>query len=615
MSMPDLDDDAPAFRTRSTWPLLVFLGLLAAGAGYFAWRVATTPEPRRVLVAIDFDGHWFTGSRPAALLADELNEQLESLGFEPVRAGDPKVTEALETSETLRDAARKLKAAFVVTGSVKAEVIEHPVGGGYFEVRASGTVEVFHIDDETPVSTPVSAWAGARDRDCAIDALAQGTVALQATDAALPALLANPSLATLLAGDAKTIVELRPASKFVVARDRLLHQSEDAYRAYGERRLAAERGPVAVTYHGSTANEDALAGVGPRGVLVKTENARPFVAPRTLRLGLREDLETVEWRGPDGARSVLWSGYNVYSYPGVSRDGQVVVLIEDLFGWAKAVTRVGPDGRPKRLLLHDEHRYSSPQPSAAGTYVALYERTCRRCDDGLLVLDASGGVRLRVDREGGGFDGLAWLDDVRLAVLHTPSARPADDAGDDDEDADGAEDDDGGDAQPVAAPTHHFDAAGQTVWIVDVSVAPPTFTALRTGDADEHLGWMAADAAGKRLAFRARHPEGDGLAVLDIGSRVLTRHVIPGRTGGPHFSPAGAFLTFNYRPVGRGSDEEVAVMPTEGGPVKLLTDNDTRDRYPAFSHDGSRIYFESLGADPNHPKRGVALIASIPFAP
>lgn len=605
MSLPDLDDDAPAFRTRSTWPIVAFMAVLAGVGGYFAWRFATAPEPRRVLVAIDFDGHWFTGSRPAALLADELNARLETLGFQPVRAGDPEVTEALQSSSTLPEAARKLKAAFVVSGTLTPTVIEHPVGDGYFEVRAEGDVQVQHIDDASPVSTPIRGWSGARDRERALDILASESIALQAVGAALPPLLDHPTLKALLDGDARTIVELQPAAKFVTARARQLGQAQDAYAAYAGRRQDAERGPVKVTYHGSTAAEDGLLGTGPQGYLVKTENTHPYVSPRTLKLRLLEDLETVEWRTPDGERTVLWSGYNVFSYPGVSKDGRVVALVEDLFGWAKALTRIGPDGEPKRLILDEAQRFSSPEPSAQGTYVAAYARTCRRCPDALLVVDAEGKTRLRASNEGGRFDGFTWLDDRRLVVVHTPAptaegAAPADE---------GAADD------PPPGDAGLFPAERQTVWVVDVGASPPRPTALRQSDVDEHLGWVSADPAGERLAFRLQHPEGSGLAVLNVADGQLTRLLIPGRVSSPKFSPAGAWLTFNYRPNGKGRDEEIAVMPTAGGPVKVLTDNDTRDRYPTFDHTGKRIYFESLGKDPNHPKRHVALIASIPFEP
>lgn len=605
MSLPDLDDDAPAFRTRSTWPIVAVMVVLAGVGGYFAWRFTTAPEPRRVLVAIDFDGHWFAGSRPAALLADELNARLETLGFQPVRAGDPEVTEALQTSSTLPEAARKLKAAFIVTGTLTPTVIEHPVGGGYFEVRAAGAVEVQHIEDEAPVSVPIRGWSGARERDRALDILASESIALQAIGAALPPLLEHPTIAALLEGDARTIVDLQPAAKFVAARTRQLSQAKDAYAAYAGRRQDAEKGPVEITYHGTTAAEDGLLGTGPRGYLVKTENTQPYVSPRTLKLRLLEDLETVEWRTLEGERTVLWSGYNVFSYPGVSKDGSVVAMVEDLFGWAKALTRIGPDGEPRRLILDEAQRFSSPEPSAEGTFVAAYARTCRRCPDALLVVDAEGKTRLRAENEGGRFDGFTWLDDRRLAVLHTPVAPPP-------EGEQGAEAPEEAAAPPDA---RVFPAVRQTLWIIDVSAEPPRPVALRPSDEGEHLSWMSADRRGERLAFRLKHPEGSGLAVLTLADGALTRLIIPGKVSSPRFSPAGAWLTFNFRPTGKGADEEIAVMPTAGGPVKVLTDNDTRDRYPTFDHTGKRIYFESLGKDPNHPKRHVALIASIPFEP
>ena len=69
----------------------------------------TEPLPLRVLIAVDVDGYWWEGSKPAAEVADALAAQLADMGFDPVRAGDPDTTQVLEDAPDPVAAARKLR--------------------------------------------------------------------------------------------------------------------------------------------------------------------------------------------------------------------------------------------------------------------------------------------------------------------------------------------------------------------------------------------------------------------------------------------------------------------------------------------------------------------------
>lgn len=628
-------EDEVAIRRPARWPVAVILLGVLGGGGWFFYRVSTAPDPLKVLVAVELDGHWYEGSVPAARFADELNQSLEELGFVPVRPGDPEVVAALEAADgDARRAARKLRAGYVVGGRVKLEVIEHPVQGGYFEVRADGDLEVFHVHDDAPEKVAVQAWSGARQKARAISLLADGSLALKATAQVIPPLLRHPVLAELLEGDAKTIGKLRQAKDYLDTRTQQLGTVEKAYPAYAQRRLDGEKGPAKVTYHGPFSGEDALAGTGPGGYLVKTEDVRPFVSPKKRDLRYFEALETLEWRTPEGEAKVLWSGYNVYSYPGASRDGRTVGLVEDLFGWAKTVTIITADGTSKRLKVDPDHRYSNLEPSPTGRYVALYDRECRRgCPDRISVLRVEDGAELMMaDNEGGTFGGFGWLDDGRLAVLHTPGVVDLGDEDDDGAEDDGADEDGAGgegdepvagepaapaaegEAPTPAAPARRFDSVAQTLWAVPVEGGPAE--PLLTVEEGVDLQWMSVGPDGKRVAFAARNPGGRGIAVFDIAGGALNLHLVDGNTSAPNWSPDGRRITFNLIPYdGRGSDEEIAVMSADGGDVTILTDNAHRDRYPRFSHDGQRIYYESLGKDPNFPRRGVAVIASVPADP
>ncbi|MCA9540577.1 MAG: PD40 domain-containing protein, partial [Myxococcales bacterium] len=549
----DLEADIRPPRRSLALPLVIVV-LALAGAGYLGWRAWRSTDPTRVLVAIDLKGHWFEGSMPAARLADEVNEALASLGLQPVRPGDPEVLAALDgAGGDARAAARKLGAGYVITGRIKPEFIEHPIGEGYRELRAEGEIEVLHVDDATGEKARVWGWSGAPTEERALKVLAEGSLALQVVSEALPRLLHHRELAALLGGDARAVAALQPAQRFIVAQARELETAAKAYAAYEKRRLADEKGPVPVSYHGPTSADDALCGAGPAGVCVKTETARLFVSPRTLKLSSLDELETVEWRGAsEAAPKVVFSGYNIYGYPQVSPDGAAVAFVEDIFGWARAINLSVGGEKARRLRVDPALRFSTPRPAPGGAGVAVFASTCRRCPSGLLVLDAEGKTRFEAPPEGVGFDGFGWIDADHLLVVHTPTEAevaqpPEEDAdGDTDEAAEKAEEAAKEAAEEAAGPTHpaRFAAERQTVWRVPLPGGAPQV--VYTTAEGESLQWMEMAPDGKRAVFTRAHPDGgSGLAVLDIEAGTLALLPVEGRASAPTFSPDGATLAFN----------------------------------------------------------------------
>lgn len=611
--LQQFDDDDLEYTPRSKTPIAIALLIaILGGAGYFAWSVMTAVDPLRVLVAIDFEGQWYDGSKPAAKLVDDVSNQLKQLGFEPVEGGNPEVMTTLENAgDDLRGAAKSLKAAWVVGGRVKTEVIEHPVGEEpYFELQALANIELYHVEDpdSATVRHQTSSWSGSKNKDRALSILAGGVAAEKIGAKVVPSLVNHPRIATALFGegpdkkgmDAKIAGKLRKAEQYANASHSQLSTAKKTYAALKIRRMESEKGPVKVTYHGTMAEDDGLIGAGPKGFLVKTEDTELYVDPDNNKLRRLEQLETLAWKTPtdEPTAEVLWKGYNIYSYPGVTNDGQVAALVEDLFGWAKTVTLIHADGRAKRLKIDPDHRFSSLKPSPTGKAVAFYDRDCRRCEDRLLVLDAEGKERFRAEREGGTLHGFAWTSDDHLLIMHTPVRAPA-------------EPEEGAEKRPTNTEARLFDAVDQTIWLLDLSGAKPKLESIHIVDIDVSLSWVRVSHDGKKAVFAAKSSDGPSIGVLDIAARTLLFHPTPGETSAPNFSPDGKWIAFNIWPGGRG-DEEIGLMPVTGGEPKILTDNRFRDRYPYFSHDSKRIFFESLDKDPNfNRKRSISVIASV----
>ncbi len=327
--------------------------------------------------------------------------------------------------------------------------------------------------------------------------------------------------------------------------------------------------------------------MGPAGYLVMTEDIRPYVTPLRKKLLYYEQLETLEWRHPDRPGQVLWRGYNVYSYPAASRDGVAAAFVEDVFGQAKALTVV-VGGEAKRVAVDPEHRYSSPRPSPAGKHVVAWDAACRDCDVGLLAVRvADGAVRLAAPREGGRFAGHGWADADTLLVLHTPAA-----------------------LEPATPPPRRvFPAERQTLWRIDLSAGEPRPSPLFTAEEGTRLSQLSVSLDGSRAVARAHHRDQDGLGILDLQSGALTFHPVAGKLAWPRLSPDNSLVVFS---TGGGTREEIATLPATGGSPRLLTRNAVRDRYPVFSDDGARIYYETLDDDVVFPRRRTSFVASLP---
>jgi hypothetical protein len=565
------------------WPVFAVLGVVVLVAGLLGYRELTATDPLRILVAIDLDGYWWEGSEPAAKLADALAADLGGLGFDPVKGGDPKVMKILEREKNPQAAAKKLGAGFVIQARLAPEVVEHPIKDGYFEVRVDAPVTLTFLDKGTASESRIRGYAYATKKDKAMALLAD-SMASQALDAVIAQLLDHPAVVEITSGsDVKLLERLSPARSFGKDRAKNLAETSEAYARPAREREAEGKGRV--TFHSHAAAEDLLLGAGPGGYYVKTADVTAFYSFRHRTMGRSEELETVSFRTLDGkpapttdpaAPPPLWKGYHAYSYPSSQRDGDRVVLIEDLFGWAKTITMAEKSGASKRVRVDPEHRFVDPKLAPGGRFVAAYDRPRQGAPADLLVLDTQSGKELYAFHpEGQVLGGFTWIDATRL-VFVSPAAE------------------------------------GGHLVVVDVSKQPIAIERPFKYKRGQELFMPSASRDGKWLAF-AMTSAAPGVAVID--TTAWSQKVFPIAAGAswPSFSPDAGHVVFEIR---GGGGTDVAVLALGSGAVKKIVESASEERLPLFSADGKRVLFEVRYREPVFPRvRGISRVASVAFEP
>ncbi len=573
--------EAPPLPKRAVWPYLLLLALLAAGGGYYGWRLYDAPSATRVLVAIEVDGQWWQGSRAAAALADKLAQKLEKLGFDPVRAGDPGVVTTLEHAASPRAAAAKLGAAFVLSGTLSTTVNELPVPQKLFEAGLEGNLEVRDIEagDSLATGTLHGFYTGDA-RDAAVESAAT-SLADAVLDQALPAMIGGERLKAILGGrDPKLVDKLAPAKMYVTIRNQKKAEVELAYAKLETDRLAEEKGGAKLEFVSDMRADDRLVATGPEGVLLATAAVDAVYHHDEVDVARQMQLETIEWRAGD-ARQLVWRGYNAFTYP--SAQAGAVALVEDIYGAARSVTIVA-GGKLARVLVEPDLKLSEPHLSPDAAKIALIERDCVGCPPAIIVLDLKNEHAREMFRldpsEWTLFGGFAWLDATHLLVAFSSGEQG------------------------------HYRGEGDdraALWSIDVTTrkGETLFTAENAG---EMLSSPKASADGKTAAAVL----GRRLVVVDAAAKRATLHDVGGAPNAPAFSHDGKRLAFEYL-ARDGRYEEIGVLDLAGGKVTRLSHNDSPDRFPLFSHDDRRVYFEARNADPVFGRRrAVSRVAWLP---
>jgi TolB protein len=98
---------------------------------------------------------------------------------------------------------------------------------------------------------------------------------------------------------------------------------------------------------------------------------------------------------------------------------------------------------------------------------------------------------------------------------------------------------------------------------------------------------MAPD--GKRIVYRTFGPDGDGLKLMDVGTRTVTM-LTKGYDNFPLWSPRGDLIMFSRLAEG---DYDIYTIHPDGTGLKKLTNSHGNDAHQAWSPDGEQIVFAS----------------------
>jgi len=582
--LPSMDMPLP---TRRIWPVFVVLLALVGGVGFLVYRELTAPLPLRVLVAVDVEGYWWDGSKPAAVMADYLSDHLSDMGLEPVNGGDPEVIEILEGSDDPMEAARKLRAAFVITGVVTPEVVELPVEGGYHEARVKGHLEVRHLLDDAPLAeVEIETFAGSKSPD-RVKEMYGRSAARHALHNALPAIFGHVSIQDALSGgDPKLIDGLTPGKNYVAALERNLSEAKAAYEGLGAKQESTE----GVAFHSPANAQDRLLGVTPGHIVVATSDTKPFFSPKSLEMLRDESLEAVVLRSlKPGTEEIvnddqqLWRGYQAFTYPTVSGDGKTVAVVENLYGYARTLAIAGPGQKLRRLRVEPKRRLSEPRVSPGGKAIALIDRPCKDCANELAVSTLpEGRERYRLRKgEYARLETFRWAGDDHLLALFSEPRDP--------------------EADPEEPPP------AMTLWSIDVQTGEKASIVVAEGRTV--LTAPVATPDGKHVAISRFHA--GMIAVVDVAGGKLKQYPIEGKATSLAISPDGRFVAYELRPKGK-RGKELGLLDTKTGEAKAVTNTPFSERFPAFGADGARLYFEMRAEDPVFTgRRELIRIASV----
>lgn len=577
---PAEDEDLQLLQKSKSklWPLLLALVVLLGAAGAYLYVQAQRRIPLRVLVAINSDGYWWQGSPLSAELSDQLAEELKGLGFETINGGNPEVVDKIAKAVSPEEAAQLLKAGFVISGDLTPQVIELPVKSKYIEVRVAGDLNISYMGEPPASAGKVESWSGAGKKERALQLLNKNLTKL-VFQRALAGLMSHKYIRTILEGEnAVERGKLSKALSFVELRDQNVGLAEKEYTELYEKEAKSEGGGHDIRHHTKFRSEDLLCATGSHGFLVQRNRAEPFYNLEELSLGRLNGMEELVWVKHDGTEEPVTQAYNLFSYATAHPSGYPVVYIEDLYGWAKSVTVTHEDKSTERLRIDPDHRYLAPAVSVDKRLVAVTDRACQRCPNGLLVLDIkTKKERFALAGNKGRRGDFGFAGPSSLFYVFLP---------------------------PAVEVEGKTTAPRLEIRQLDFSADQVSEKVFYTFEEGERVSDLSVGENGEWFVVLASLKTGRVALVFDAKTGKKTEYPAGYRVKGVHASPVARELVYE-------SQGEIYHFDLVSQEETKMTRNYRRDRYPYFSEDGSRIYFEALSDDPNFKRLNVSSIASV----
>ncbi|MEO1273487.1 MAG: hypothetical protein AAFX99_35835, partial [Myxococcota bacterium] len=413
--------DEPIAVKRNLAGPLVVLGIVLVVLGVGAWWVLTSWQVRHdiALVAVTIpdsegdSGQWWAvgeGQGEASRrFVMGLKAPMEEVGFSLIDPGNDDHRAVIDGSssnvEDLISRARRLGAGVLIHGTLKPSLETVVADSEAYELILEGDVEVLLTDQDKPDPKviPMRQMVGAADRQDAIR-LAANAVADFYFDEVAAAIMSMPEVdrlfdkATRTPEQAKVAVELKPARNMTQLYFDALRERDAQIAAFEKDWKEQDAGDVPIQRLSPFGREDYLVGVLPNGegVVATVKMRRLYWQRRQLRLTSVWLPERLDIIGRQREQSLLYETYNIYGVPArPSRDGGQIGLITDDHGdrlSLRGLTRK-PGGVTEEVkLLHSIPNgiMTAPLVSPDGVKIAFLHRTCKRCNNTLNLISASG---------------------------------------------------------------------------------------------------------------------------------------------------------------------------------------------------------------------------------
>jgi hypothetical protein len=444
------------------------------------------------------------------------------------------------------------------------------------------------VDGGSKAIGEVRTWSGAGEKPTALR-MASEALGKQTFDVLLPGLMAHEAVQAIVkGGDAIAAGKLSAAKIYLEKRGSQLEFAKTTYAKLAESFKASDQSPTKITLHTTLTQQDGLCALGASGFFAKSSAIRPFYSPANESLGYFLELERLYWQSTDGKQRSVFEGYNVLGYASASPDGTTTAYVEDLYGAVTALHAVRGLEPPKRVFMDPKLRLAEPKVAPGGGLAAVWARTCRDCPAAVLVVDLTTSKEVyRSDPKLEPLGGFVWLGPRRLGTLVRSTAVVA------------AKPDNEEDAAP-AAPSQRLQA-------IEFDATPPKVIVLGSSSGEARLTMPSSSGDGSRVVFSRYAEDNMNLALYDDKTGKLEPLAVSDANE-PSISPAGDKIAFMF-------DNDISIydIATKASAPLTHTGGDFSLRYPQFSLDGKRVYFEVRTKDPVYPQeRSLGAVASVP---